>query len=168
VFLAWDPVLHRRVALKVPRPEVLLAPAVKRRFLREAVAASRLDHPQIVPVYEVGEEGPICYIASAYCEGPTLAEWLKSQTGPVPELVAARLVATLAAAVAHAHERGILHRDLKPGNILLARFDASGSADARACHDLGFIPRICDFGLAKLLDHATHDTQTGMPLGSSG
>ncbi len=70
----------RQVALKVPRPEVLVTPEVRRRFLREAEAASRLDHPHIVPVYEVGEEGPICYIASAYCEGLTLAQWLRLQT----------------------------------------------------------------------------------------
>ena len=62
----------------MPRPEVLVTPDVRRRFLREAEAASRLDHPHIVPVYEVGEEGPICYIASAYCEGLTLADWLRA------------------------------------------------------------------------------------------
>src|ERR1700721_2298229 len=63
VFLAVDPDLRRRVALKVPRPEVLVTESTRRRFLREAEAASRLDHPHIVPVYEVGQEGPVCYIA---------------------------------------------------------------------------------------------------------
>jgi eukaryotic-like serine/threonine-protein kinase len=74
VFLASDTVLGRKVALKVPRPLVLETPEVRRRFVREAEAASRLDHPHIVPVYDVGEEGPICYIAAAYCDGLTLAE----------------------------------------------------------------------------------------------
>jgi len=167
VFLAEDAVLRRQVALKVPRPEVLVTPEFRRRFLREAEAASRLDHPHIVPVYEVGEEGPVCYIASAYCEGLTLAEWLRLQTASVPILVAARLVATLAAAVAHAHERGILHRDLKPGNILLQRLDASPSTNDGVCHALGFLPRICDFGLAKLLDQESQETRSGVPIGSS-
>ena len=102
VFLAEDTMLGRLVALKVPRPEVLVTPEFRRRFLREAEAASRLDHPHIAPVYEVGEEGPVCYIASAYCEGLTLAQWLKAQTKPVPVRAASRLVAVLAAAVAHA------------------------------------------------------------------
>ena len=152
-----------------PRPEVLghRSESPRRRFLREAEAASRLDHPYIVPVYEVGEEGNVLYIASAYCEGPTLAEWLRLQTSTVPVLVAARLVATLAAAVAHAHERGILHRDLKPGNILLQRLDESPSTNDGVSRALGFLPRICDFGLAKLLDQASQETCSGVPIGSA-
>jgi serine/threonine protein kinase len=105
VFLAEDPALRRPVALKVPRAEVLALASVRRRFLREAEAASRLDHPNIVPVYEVGEEGPVLYIASAYCEGPTLAEWLRQRTTPMSWIEAARLAAVLAEAVAHAHRR---------------------------------------------------------------
>ena len=167
VFLAFDPVLRRELAIKVPRPEVMVTPDFRRRFLREAEAASRLDHPHIVPVYEVGEEGPICYIASAYCEGLTLAEWLRGQQAPVPILAAARLVSVVAAAVAHAHERSILHRDLKPGNILLQRSEASPSATEGACRGLGFIPRICDFGLAKLLDQASQETCSGVAIGSA-
>jgi eukaryotic-like serine/threonine-protein kinase len=166
VFLAADSVLGRKVALKVPRPHTLVTPEIRRRFVREAEAASRLDHPHIVPVYDVGLEGPICYIASAYCEGLTLADWLRRQSAPVPFVEAARLVAILSAAVGHAHQRGILHRDLKPGNILLQRRDPSVSGNEDVCSGMGYIPRICDFGLAKLLDQDSHDTCSGMPIGS--
>src|SRR5205807_2254231 len=75
--------------------------------------------PHVVPVYEAGEVGPVCYIASAFCDGPTLAAWLRSRMAPVPPKVAAAIVTDLADAVGYAHGRGFLHRDLKPGNILL-------------------------------------------------
>ncbi len=166
VFLASDSVLGREVALKVPRPLALVTPEVRRRFVREAEAASRLDHPHIVPVYDVGEEGPICYIASAYCEGPNLADWLRGRSAPIPFLEAARLVAILSAAVGHAHERGILHRDLKPSNILLRPPDPAWAGTDAVSSGLGFVPRICDFGLAKLLDQDSHETCSGVPIGS--
>jgi WD40 repeat protein/serine/threonine protein kinase len=127
VFLAFDPVLRREVALKVPRPEVLVSPALRSRFLREAQAAAGLDHPYLVSVYEAEEIGPVCYIASAYCDGPTLANWLKSHAGPVPADKAAMLIAALAEGIAHAHDRGILHRDLKPSNVLLSPKSAGRS-----------------------------------------
>jgi WD40 repeat protein/tRNA A-37 threonylcarbamoyl transferase component Bud32 len=166
VFLAEDPALRRRVALKVPRAELVALASIRRRFLREAEAASRLDHPNIAPVYEMGEEGPVLYIASAYCQGPTLADWLRQRTTPVPWGEAARLARVLAEAVAHAHGRGILHRDLKPGNILLQRGKDTTSTNGRGGRDPDFVPRICDFGLAKLLDEVSHETSTGLAIGS--
>ncbi len=84
----------------------------------------------------------------------------------MPIRVASRLVADLAAAVGHAHERGILHRDLKPGNILLQQPRGNASATERISDLLGFIPRICDFGLAKLLDQVSQETRSGVPIGS--
>jgi hypothetical protein len=98
VFLAYDPLLARKVALKVPRLEALLSPALRERFLREARAAAGLDHPNLVPVYEAGEAGGLAYIASAYCPGSTLAAWLEKQTAPIPPDTAARLVLRLAEA----------------------------------------------------------------------
>src|SRR5262249_62385921 len=105
---------------KVPHAERALTPELRERFRREARAASGLDHPNLVPVYEVGEEGPVCFLVSAYCPGVTLAQWLKERTEPVPFREAAQLVAALAGAVQHAHQKGVIHRDLKPANILLA------------------------------------------------
>jgi WD40 repeat protein len=157
VYLADDPRLGRSVALKVPRLDALLDPDLHDRFLREARAAAALDHPNIVPAYEAGEAGPVCYIASAYCPGPNLAQWLAGRATPVPVADAACLGLALADALAYVHDRGILHRDLKPANILLSA--ESGVASAESEHTPGtqdmalttFSPRLSDFGLAKLL-----------------
>jgi WD40 repeat protein len=157
VYLAHDPQLRRDVALKVPRAETLADPGQRERFLREGQAAARLDHPNVVQVYEVGEAGPFCFIASAYCPGSTLAAWLRSRTEPVEVRLAAELAATLAEAVEHAHSRGVLHRDLKPGNVLLEVAD----------NDTGFVPKVTDFGLAKLLGtEEVGQTHSGTVMGT--
>jgi serine/threonine protein kinase/tetratricopeptide (TPR) repeat protein len=197
VYLAYDPLLRREVALKVPRPESIVAPELRDRFLREAQAAASLEHPNLVPVYEVGKAGPVCYLASAYCPGQTLAAWLKDQPELTPWRQAAQLMATLADAVQHAHSRGILHRDLKPTNILLQQ-DRSVRVDAddrqrQGDKEIGrqgvvvadsvsvspslpvslssanvFTPKITDFGLAKfLLDGEQEPTRTGTVLGTA-
>jgi WD40 repeat protein len=151
VFLAYDPSVGRQVALKLPRSDVLVSPEVRVRFHHEARAAAGLDHPNIVPVHEAGEIGAVCYIASAYCPGITLAEWLRGRTEPVGVRPAAELLATLADAVHHAHSRGVLHRDLKPANVLLQIADCRLQIEQSAILNLqSAIPKITDFGLAKL------------------
>ena len=162
VFLAYDPKLRREVALKIPRAETLFTPSARERFLREARAAAGLEHPNLVPVHDAGEEGTVCFIAYAYCPGITLAAWCKQQSDPVPVCEAAALVATSANAVHHAHLHGIIHRDLKPGNILLrTNFTAEYSEK--------LIPKITDFGLAKLVDgegEPALQTQSGVIVGT--
>jgi serine/threonine protein kinase len=179
VYLAYDPVLGRELALKVPRAEVAVTPELRERFGREARAAAGLEHPNIVPVYEAGEVGMVCYIASAYCPGITLGQWLKDCRDPVPFATAAELLATLAEAMEHAHRRGVVHRDLKPGNILLqsvahqpealARTTPSlASASGWCATDYG-LPKITDFGLAKLMAETRDGDQThsGAILGTA-
>ncbi len=168
VFLAYDPRLRRQVALKVPRPEVLLTAEMRRRFEREARAAAGLDHPNLVPVFDAGEDGSISYIASAYCPGPTLAAWLKARPGPVSPRLAARIVVKLAQAIAHAHGRGVLHRDLKPGNVIMEPIP-TGTPERRDDDGLDCVPRVTDFGLARLCttgQEATAATQAGAILGT--
>jgi WD40 repeat protein len=164
VFLAYDVRMQREVALKIPQPGVLVTDELRDRFVREARAGGMLDHPNIVPVYEVAEAGPICYIASAYCEGPTLAGWLRDRQPPLDPRVAARLVATLADATHHAHLHGILHRDLKPSNILLVPTTLADSSPG--ANEFAFVPRISDFGLARFVDQDSDLTRTGTPLGT--
>lgn len=171
VFLAYDPRMRREVALKVPRPEMLMNPDAKRRLKLEALAASEFDHPNLVPVYEWGEVGPLCFIATAFCPGQTLAEWLDRQAFPVPVRQAARLVATVADAVQHAHDRGVLHRDLKPNNVLLQEMELAendeppaGSVLLRGAY---YVPRVLDFGLAKLAERGgPSETATRQILGT--
>jgi WD40 repeat protein len=172
VFRAFDPLLGRDVALKVPYPEFGVDPAMRERFRREAQAASRLEHPNLVTVYEVGEEGPVCFIVSAYCPGVTLAQWLQASTTPVPFDEAAQLTANLAEAMAYAHRQGVIHRDLKPANILISEPRPLGSGSVLLPNGRGSEIKITDFGLAKQLaalpeaNSASGPTRTGAVLGT--
>ncbi|HEY4308952.1 MAG TPA: protein kinase [Pirellulales bacterium] len=172
VFLALDPVLHRQVALKVPRPEVLVTPEIRVRFEREAHAAARLAHPHLVPVYEVGHAGPILYMVSAYCAGLNLAQWLRKRGRPLTPPQAAGLVATLAEAVDYAHSQGVLHRDIKPGNILMEPRIENGFAaserDGKNVTDLAVTPKLVDFGMARLEGTDSGETRTGIAMGTPG
>ena len=182
VFLARDEELNRKVALKVPHAFVLTRPELESRFKQEARAAAVLDHPNIVQVYEAGTVGPIAYIASAYCPGVNLAEWLLKRRDLMSYQDAASVIEVLALAIQHAHQRGVLHRDLKPANVILqAELSATEfSVNARghdtispdpilfdAALDLTkWTPRITDFGLAKTLGEGSFETISGAVLGT--
>ena len=135
IWEAEETVLHRVVALKMIRGFVFSSDSEKLRFRTEATAAAQLDHPNIVPIYEVGEAEGQPFFTMKLLEGGSLSERLKD--GALAAREAAQIMEKLARAVQHAHERGVLHRDLKPGNVL---FDKAGE------------PFLTDFGLAKLVD----------------
>lgn len=160
VFLADDPQLGRQVALKIPPLEFLSLPQLRLRFARDAKAAALLHHPNIVTVHEVGETGLISYIASEYCEGGSLADWLADRTDPVPIGEAVEIVLAVTQAVQHAHGRGVLHRDIKPGNVLRA-------CSEEATADQRWVPKLGDFGLARILNSEDERTRTGTVLGTS-
>jgi len=141
--------LGRTVAVKMLLRRDLASPVDLARFRSEAEAAARLDHPGIVPIFEVGEHDGVPYYSMRLIEGTTLAKRLAQ--GPLPPREAAALLAKVADAVQAAHSRGVLHRDLKPSNILI---DTSGE------------PLVSDFGLAKRLEDSDSVTHTGAILGT--
>jgi WD40 repeat protein/tRNA A-37 threonylcarbamoyl transferase component Bud32 len=149
VFKARQTKLDRVVALKMILAGQLASPADIQRFRTEAQAAARLDHPGIVPVYEVGECQGFQYFTMAFIEGASLAERLRD--GPLVPREAARLVRDIAAAIQFAHDNGVVHRDLKPGNVLI---DKHGQ------------PKLTDFGLAKRTDQDSCATGAGQILGT--
>src|ERR1051325_1794360 len=149
VFRARQKSLNRIVALKVIGLGQWATQAHLKRFRLEAEAAASLDHPCIVPIYEIGERDGQCYFSMKFVEGGQLDDVVK-QT-PISIHQAVELVAKLARTVHHAHEHGILHRDIKPGNILL---DKKGE------------PHLTDFGLARLVESESTVTRTVEVLGT--
>jgi len=149
VFRAHQKSLNRTVALKVISLGQWASEAHLKRFRREAEAAASLDHPSIVPIYEVGERDGSCYFSMKFVEGGQLDEVVRHT--PISIRQAAELIAKVARTVDYAHEHGIVHRDIKPGNILL---DQSGE------------PHLTDFGLARLVEAESTVTCTLEVLGT--
>lgn len=149
VYRAWQPSLQRDVAVKLILRGTLASADELARFQAEAEAAGRLQHPHIVPIYEVASHEGQCYFSMQLVEGVTLAE--KLADGPLPAREAVQLIATVARAIDYAHRQGVIHRDLKPANVLI---DAAGE------------PHVTDFGLAKQLYAGESLTRTGAVLGT--
>ena len=149
VYHARQESLGRDVAVKMIIEGKLASVIDQQRFQAEASAAAKIDHPSIVPIYEVGEFDGRSYFSMKYIAGETLQD--RIARGPLPPRTAARILADVADAIAFAHTQGVLHRDLKPSNIIL-------DADDR--------PHVTDFGLAKQIDQAQGLTRTGSILGT--
>lgn len=147
VYKAYEAALDRYVAIKV-LPQILAAdPTFTQRFRREAKAIAQLDHPNIVPIFSYGEENGITYIAMQFIRGGTL----KHSEPAYNTNEALQLLLPIARALGYAHKRGIIHRDVKPSNVLI-------SEDGR--------PILADFGLAQMTDSSLHLTQSGVGMGT--
>jgi tRNA A-37 threonylcarbamoyl transferase component Bud32 len=148
VWRAHDAKLAREVAVKVPRSGQFSSPAEEERFLREARSAAQLHHPGIVAVYDVGRDQETLFIVSELVRGENLAEWLKGGRPSFAE--SAELVAQVADALDYAHRQGVVHRDVKPSNILLQRKPRAEEGDPQP-PPAAFAPRLSDFS-AKVTD----------------
>ena len=150
VYEGWDPSIQRRLAIKTIRRDQLdsdEADEVIARFEREAQAAGRLSHPNIVSIYEIGEDAGVAFIAMEFIAGRELKDYFdKNERFSLPEI--AWIMTQLLDALEHAHRNGIVHRDIKPGNIILL---ADGTV------------KVADFGIARI--ESSNLTQAGMILG---
>ena len=148
VYLAHDVPLDRLVAIKLLPPEHAADPALRERFLREARLAAKLSHPNIIPIHSVAESGDFVYYVMAFVDGETLAERVRTR-GPLTGAEGARVLREVAWALAHAHSQGLVHRDVKPDNILLEH--GSGRA------------LVADFGIAAIASDAVAHGVAGTP-----
>ncbi|KYG89461.1 serine/threonine protein kinase [[Bacillus] sp. KCTC 13219] len=149
VYLAHDMILNRDVAIKILRYDFTNEEELHRRFQREALSATSLTHSNIVSIYDVGEDGDMHYIVMEYIKGKTLKQYIQ-EFSPLSPARSVHIMKQLTSAIAHAHENGIIHRDIKPQNILM---DLDGNV------------KITDFGIATTLS-ATSYTQTNSVIGT--
>jgi serine/threonine protein kinase len=150
VYEAVDEALDRTVALKLIAPELAAEPGFRERFMTESRIAASLDHPNVVPIYRAGEEDGLLFLAMRFVTGDDLRT-LVERDGPLQPGRATSVIAQVAAALAAAHSRGLVHRDVKPANVLV-------TADGH-CY-------LTDFGLVKDLAATTGITRTGEVLGT--
>jgi serine/threonine-protein kinase len=151
VYLAQDLLLDRPVAIKVLFPELSSDPSFVERFRREAQAAANLSHANIVSIYDWGQGEHTYFIVMEYIDGQTLSSLIRQ--GPLAPMRAAAIGADIASALDFAHRRGVIHRDVKPGNVLI---DRAGRV------------KVADFGIARAVSHASEGlTQTGAVMGTA-
>ncbi|MDF3053035.1 MAG: protein kinase, partial [Geminicoccaceae bacterium] len=149
VFLAQDLMLERQVAIKVLPPDMAFDTKLIPRFQQEAKTAAKLDHPNIIPIYRVESEAGLDYFVMKYVTGGSLEQVLEQ--GPLQIELARRVLCQAALALGHAHKRGIVHRDVKPANIML-------ESDGRVV--------LTDFGISKALEGGSGFTGTGAIIGT--
>jgi beta-lactam-binding protein with PASTA domain/tRNA A-37 threonylcarbamoyl transferase component Bud32 len=151
VYRAQDTLLNRAVALKILYPELSADPAFVERFRREAQAAANLSHPNIVPVFDWGEDAGTYFIVMELVDGTSLADMLRGSATISPAR-SAQIVAQVAAALGYAHRSGVVHRDVKPGNILITR-------DGQV--------KVTDFGIAQAVSSEDHLAEAGSVMGTA-
>lgn len=151
VYRAQDTLLNRAVALKILYPELSEDPLFVERFRREAQAAANLSHPNIVPVFDWGEDRGTYFIVMELIEGTSLADMLRGST-TISAARSAQIVAQVAAALGYAHRSGVVHRDVKPGNILITR-------DGQV--------KVTDFGIAQAVSSEDHLAEAGSVMGTA-
>ena len=150
VWVGDDVLLSRRVAIKTLHPELALDDGLRARFRREAIAAAKLGHPDIVATYDTGEDDDVAYIVMELVDGPTLRRVIDDH-GPLPVAEALRVAREVTAALDHAHRHGVIHRDIKPANVLIP---TEGPV------------KVTDFGIAKATG-ASDLTRTGTVVGTA-
>ena len=151
VYLARDLLLDRPVALKVLFPELSSDHTFVERFRREAQAAANLSHPNIVPVFDWGQSDSTYFIVMEYVDGEALSSIIKSQA-PLDQSQAASITSDIAKALSYAHRHGVVHRDVKPGNVLI-------TSDGQV--------KVTDFGIARAMGSDEQVTQTGLVMGTA-